>query len=105
MWVSGGWGELVHAQRSTLVCLLFSHVPHWLWVEHGWCHQQQIPTDLQDVLSQYNADEEVYMGNGSEERVQQRLHSWFAQVRCVFMCVLMCVHGREMCVSSHHTTQ
>lgn len=37
------------------------------------------PLQLPMVLAKYNPEEEVYMGNGSEEVVQQRLHGWFAQ--------------------------
>lgn len=37
------------------------------------------PLQLPSLLAKYNPEEEIYMGNGSEERVQQRLHGWFAQ--------------------------
>lgn len=37
------------------------------------------PLQLPALLAKYNPEEAIYLGNGSEERIQQRLHGWFAQ--------------------------
>lgn len=37
------------------------------------------PTSLQQVLRKYNPAERLYIGNGSEEKIQIALHGWFAQ--------------------------
>lgn len=37
------------------------------------------PANLPAVLRRYNPDDELYIGNGSEERMQVAMHGWFAQ--------------------------